>query len=486
MHRPVPRWPIAVWAVVFVAIAALVQFGFVSIPYDADTAYHVAVGRLIREHGILHAFPWTPFSWLADHYADKELVFHLLFVPLSGLSWVTAAKIVGTLVGAAALFALYCVLRAEGVRFAGLWALVPLAISDVFVFRFALVRPHLLSIALSLVVLWAAARGRLLLLGVAAALFPWVYVAWLLPLVLVAITEAARVLARERPRWQPAAAAAAGILVGVALHPNAMNLVRFSWLTIVDILFVSAWSGSGRVVDLGREFEPFAVAQWLRWLLAAVAIAGAAAALAWRERRSGSLPLAFAIAALAFGALTVRTARFAEYFIPFSAAALAIASRPIRWRWFPMAVAALCIAYSAKPISETLHGLGEKSERIPPELASWLRSRIPAGAQVFTCGWGHTGTLMLALPDRRFLVALDPTLFYAKDPELYRLWVHLQHDGPPGTAAAIRERFGARYVVCFWDESVRKLSDRLPFEAGVRTLLFSELWNVYDLADPSG
>lgn len=84
--RLAPRWPIAAWAAVYVAIAAIIQFGFVSIPYDSDTAYHVAVGRLIREHGILHAFPWTPFSWLADHYADKELLFHLLFVPLAGLS----------------------------------------------------------------------------------------------------------------------------------------------------------------------------------------------------------------------------------------------------------------------------------------------------------------------------------------------------------------------------------------------------------------
>lgn len=485
MHRTAPRWPIAVWAAVFIAIAAIVQFGFVSIPYDADTAYHVAVGRLIREHGILHAFPWTPFSWLSDHYADKEMLFHLLFVPLAALSWVTAAKIVGTVAGAAALLSFYLVLRAEGVRFAGVWAVIPLVASDVFLFRFSLVRPHVLSIALSVVVLWAAARGRLVLLAAASAVYPWAYVAWQLPLVLVAIAEAARLFARERLRWQPAAAALAGIAVGVALHPNATDLVRLNWLVMVDVLFTSAWSGTGKVLDLGGEFEPFAIAQWLTWLLAAAAMTAAAIALAWRERRSGSLPLAFALGALAFGALTVRTARFAEYFIPFSVVALALASRSIRWRWFPAVVAAACIAYSAKPISETLHGLGERSERIPPELAAWLQSRIPVGAQVFTCEWGHTGTLMLALPDRRFIVALDPTLFYAKDPELYRVWIRLQREGPPGTAAAIRERFGAKYVVCFWDERVRAFSDRLAFEPAVRTLLVSEHWNVYELGEPA-
>lgn len=84
-----------------------------------------------------------------------------------------------------------------------------------------------------------------------------------------------------------------------------------------------------------------------------------------------------------------------------------------------------------------------------------------------------------------FRFSLDPTFFHAKDPELYRLWIRLQREGPPGTAAAIRERFGARHVVCFWDEWVRAFSDRLAFEPGVRTLLVSEHWNVYEIGEPS-
>ncbi len=477
------RWPILAWAALYLALAALLQFGFASVPHDEDTAYHVAVGWLIREHGLLRAFPWTPFSWLAEHYADKELLFHLLFVPLAGLSWMTAAKIVGTICGAVALFALYLVLRAENIRFAGLWAAFPLIASDVFLFRFALVRPHLLSIALAVVVLWAAARGRLVVLAVASAIYPWAYVAWQLPLVLVAIAEVARLGSGERLRWRPFAAALAGILVGVALHPNALELVRFSWIVLADILVRGAWGGAGAELNLGREFDPFTLAQWARWLSVCVAMTAAALALAWRERRSDSLALAFALAALGFGLLTARTARFAEYFVPFSVAALALASRAIRWRWTAVAVAAACLAYTAIPASETLRGLRQKRLLIPPELAAELRQRIPVGAQVFTCDWGFTGTLMLALPERRFMVALDPTLFHLKDPERFQLWMRLQREGPPGTAAAIRERFGARYVACFWDEYLRDFTNRLAFEPGVKTLVMTDDWNVYELGE---
>jgi hypothetical protein len=212
-------------------------------------------------------------------------------------------------------------------------------------------------------------------------------------------------------------------------------------------------------------------------------MAGAATVLAWRSRRRDPVPLAFAMAALAFGALTLRTARFAEYFVPFSVVALAVAAREIRWRPLLPLVAAACLAYAGKPALETLEGLGTKQERIPPALATWLQQRIPPGAQVFTCGWGHTGTLMLALPERRFLVALDPTLMYVKDPDLYRRWMVLQREGPPGLAREIRDTFGARYVICFWDEWLRAFADRLAFEPGVRTLLLDEHWNVYDLGD---
>ncbi len=169
-------------------------------------------------------------SWLADHYADKELLFHLLFVPLGGLGWVTASKVVGTLAGAAVLFSIYLVLRAEQVRFAAVWAVLPLATSSAFLYRFVLVRPHLLSIALVVIVLWAASRRRLAVLAAAALVYPWAYVAWFLPVVLVALAEVARGVGGERPGWKPGAVAAAAIAVGVAVHPNGANLVRFTWL----------------------------------------------------------------------------------------------------------------------------------------------------------------------------------------------------------------------------------------------------------------
>ena len=133
---------------------------------------------------------------------------------------------------------------------------------------------------------------------------------------------------------------------------------------------------------------------------------------------------------------------------------------------------------------DLLTALAMKEPRFAPEEVQVLRARIPEGAQVFTCEWGLTGTLMLALPERRFMVALDPTLFALKDPVRYALWYRLPREAPPGLAATIRERFGARYVACRFEERFRPFFDRIAFEPGVNTVLMSGMWNVYELREP--
>ena len=470
------------WLLAYILVAGSFQL-YIPYPQDGDTAYHAAVGNLMRQHGILEAFPWTPFSWLADHYADKELLFHLLFVPLGGMDWISAARVVGTLVGATMLFALYLILRAEGVRYAGLWALLPLVASAVFTFRFVLVRPHVLSVALALVVLWSAARGRLLILAAASAIYPWAYVAWELPLLLVLASEVARLLSGEGVRWKPMAATIGGLAVGLALHPNAVNLVRLSWIVIMDVLIKGAW-GLREGIELGQEFKPFSLGQWLQWMLVCTVMAAGALVIAWRHRRSGSTPLAFSFAALGFGVLTAASARFTEYFVPFSVAAMALSSRHMPWRFLVPAILTVSTVYSVALGSEQVTLLAIRRDDIIPPVQSALRQRVPPGAQVFTCEWGMTGRQMLALPDRRFMVALDPTLFYIKDPDLYRLWYTLPREAPPGSADIIRQRFGAQYVLCVDIQDWSAFFDRLMSEQGVSMLLAQDIWILFDLGPP--
>lgn len=473
-----------IWLAVYLTLCAFLHFSVIPAVVDADTAYHAAVGQLISEHGLLYSFPWTPFSWLADHYADKELIFHLLFVPLAKLPWLTAAKIIGTVLGAAFLFTTYCILSCENIPYAGVWALLPIITSDVFLYRFSLVRPHLLSLSLALLLLWSAFRKRYLLLGLVAVLYPWSYVAfWQLPLIFLCIVESARYLSGERIQWKPSVIVATGILIGFAAHPNSINLLKFNWIHMYDVLIKNAWQAKGGI-ELGQEFEPFHLYQWGRWLLAAVAMTLAGLYLGWRRRKEDAFLLALSLAALLFALLSAKTARFAEYFIPLSAVAMAVASQAIPWRKTVIVVFTVTLAYSWTPLSETLRDYSFHIDRLPPELAAWMQKQIPVGSQVFTTEWGHTGTLMLALPDRKFIVALDPTLFSINNPELYRLWYEIPRNPRPGIAETIKQRFGARYIVSFDDEHLARFYQTMSREPHVKPLLVTDQnWTVFEIVD---
>jgi hypothetical protein len=448
---------------------------------DADTAYHAAVGQLIRQHGFLQAFPWTPYSWLADHYADKELLFHLLFVPFAGvISWTSAAQIVGTAAGTTILLTIYLILRAEKVNVPWLWTFIPLAASYHFIYRFALVRPFLFSIALAFVVLWSAARGRLLILAVASALYPWAYVAWHLPVILVCIVETAHYLSDKRISFKPLLVSFSGIVAGLLLHPNTMNLVRMTWIEITGVLFRNAWKNIPGL-DMGQELSATPLYVWTHSFLLCVLMATFALVFAWRERKQDSTPLVFVMTALAFGLLTIKTYKFIEYFVPFSVVAMALATRLKSWRFLPQAIMAVSLVYTLSLNFADIRELTKRTDDMPPASLNFLRKSIPQGAQVFSPDWRLTGTLMLALPERRFIVALNPSYFYEKDPDLYRVWFNIPREPSTQSADIIRQRFNSRYVLCANIEEWRPFMRELSLTPGVLSFVTDDRWVLFDL-----
>jgi hypothetical protein len=473
---------VTTFILICITLCTLLQFA-IPYPIDDDTAYHFSVAQLTLKYGILHEFPWTPFSWQSDHYADKEFLFHLLFIPFTQMGFINAQRAVGIFCGALIVISLFFVLRAEGIRAAGTWALLPLT-SSVFVFRFAQVRPHLLSITLAIVLLWALGRERLRLAFVAAALYPLAYVAfWQIPLILTLSIQSACFLSGKRVSWKAVGIVPAGIVTGMFLHPNTFNLIQLNWIHMADILIQNAWGESTRF-HLASEFKPFSALEWGKFLIIVVFMASAAFALAWRDRRRNLLGLACAVAALVFGILTARTNRFAEYFVPFSVLAIAVASTCLKKKWLPSALMGLSLVYmlvlGTDPY-KIMTSMETKEAYLSSDAGRLFRERIPAGAQVFTTAWDYTGSLMIALPERRFIVAADPTLFYKKDPELYDLWFTLSRFPPQNPASVIRGKFDSRFVISRNYHAYLRLFDGLRSDRSVKILHADERWVLYDL-----
>ena len=436
-------------------------------------------------HGVLDGFPWTRFQLAIRSLRGQGVLLSPPLVPFTGLGYETAARIVGTVGGATVLITMFLILRAEKVKFSGLWTLLPLG-TVIFLYRFSQVRPHLFSIALAMMLTWAYCRRKLLLLFLAALLYPLCYVAfWQIPLLLLVAAEVGRLITGERFRWQPPLLMAVGLAAGVALHPNALNLLQMNWIHMTDILFRNAW-GKHVEFNMGEEFEPFSISGWLRDMMAPTLAIAASLLLHWKNRQNCIITTTFTIVMLIFLLLTLRTNRFLEYLVPIAVLALAMTTRRRSMTWLlpAMVAVSLCsILLTGTPLLQYMFSPQQRPWQMDRNVISTFAKEIPVGANVFTCGWEYTGTLMAELPDRNYMVALDPTLLYKRDPALYHLWYRTLKDAPSTSAEIVRRDFASDYAVCLDHSTLHPFFDVLAADKGTRVLYSDGKWVLFDLGN---
>jgi hypothetical protein len=327
-----------------------------------------------------------------------------------------------------------------------LWTLVPLASSSAFVARFASVRPHLLAITFALLVTYGAAHAHWRGLALLGFLFPLCYVAWHLPLAVFALVALGRWLAGKPFDRKGAIALTSGLMLGIVVHPNFPNNLRLFWIQNFEVLVRRAW-GDPTGFDLGGEFRAFSVPGLLRYVLWPAVLASSALVVCWKRRRDDALAVSVALCAGAILVLTLRTQRFIEYQAPFAAWAAALAFRRAP-RVAVLGGLALGLAFMARFAAYPLEILATREPAFPDPAPRLLQEIIPERAQVITCDWRITGEAMLALPGRRFVVALDPVFFYVRHPDEYRLWFETVRHPGRHPARVLRTALGADFVLC--------------------------------------
>jgi hypothetical protein len=148
--------------------------------------------------------------------------------------------------------------------------------------------------------------------------------------------------------------------------------------------------------------------------------------------------------------------------------------------WTAMAAAA-ALMIGALWTATTLrsHGFGEVSQ--PQEMARWLGEHGRAGERVFTAQWADSAPLFYSAPQLQSLVALDPTMFYAKDPRLFQEYVDLIQGRRAAPAQVIRERFRARWVTIWKAPVYERFAERLVQDRAVRLVYKDSHYLVADL-----
>jgi hypothetical protein len=486
--------------IVLAAAAAIGYFTLLRLlapnPWDYDEYFHVGVARELHA-GMPASFHWTPFSLAYEHFADKELLFHVLLMPFTGLS-IERATLAGAVLGQLLVVGSFAwVLWRLRVAYAPVYLLALTAMGVVFVSRMAMCRPHHGEIGFSILFL-----GLLLLeapplaLAAVAAVFGLFHASGWLPIAFATLwLLASRFDAGAPPprrRWIDLGATSLGWAAGQCLHPAFPYNLRLLWIQNITVLSKAAAGGQALRSQIGSELRPMETRlmfdQWPVLLAAAVLIVLVATRPAWRR------PQVLLIAGLAMLALFTGLflwLRFFELAAPLTLLAIAAGSRlpeeAARRRLSRAAVAVVVALILAGNLFtfDRLHNQYHTGQvALPRGMAEWLAEHGQPGERVFTANWADSAPLFYYAPQLQSLVALDPTFFLIADPERFRLYANIVQGHEIDSVRAIREQFGARWVTLWRFPTHKAIATRLLRSGQVTVAYADPYYLVVDLGEP--
>ncbi|MCC6574838.1 MAG: hypothetical protein IT462_13750 [Planctomycetes bacterium] len=485
-----------------------------------DGYYHVRMACLYRSGEMFAAgkdYHWTRGSIWEHHFSDKDFLYHIYLVPFTFLAagpedfdgLITAGQVsISVLYGLTAVtiaLALYLL----GARRIWFFVLLTALCGGVpFLIRLNEARSWIFSLNFSLLGWAFMSRRKHLWLFLLAVVYTLAYTASHLLLALCVFrTLGQLVLGPGRDGMASRKAElfanlkmmgiiAAGLIVGMLLHPQPFELMRMWWIQNAMVL-QSSTAGTHEgivgsitriVLGYGAENHAITVPQTLmgaelkpppnaRELLssfpmlfaAPVVLPLAAAWFRWRPSREAVLILA---ATCVFIAAMLRSIRFVEYAGPWAAVTWGVwvtgllASRKVlRWREArAMACKIGAAALAAIVVVFFALGLKDTAQLFVPNLP-WLEdvgNELRAnddkyrGKVIFNHAWDHFSNLMFWYPHADYVVGLDPVFAAARGDHRGQFYIHLLAgevekavDGKDEKEMwrILRKEFGAEYML---------------------------------------
>ncbi len=454
---------------------------------DLDGFYHLGHAAAYAEGSIFDtSFPWASQSVMADRDADLWWGFHVALLPfavLGDIEWgVRVAALVLTFV---LLGTFHVILRRHGVRDAAWWTVALfLAVPNVL-FRFVMLRPHMLSLAGALMLLSVLVRGRWWQAFAISAAIAWMHLslAWVAPAIamaygLVRAVERAVGESAAKTSVPPLAALGAtvsGVVVGWLLRPNPVDALSLAGVQIIRVL---AEKATEEPLTFSVELAPLPLPELMRtsWLYLLVWLCASAAAVAGIARGkidgpSGQRTLAVTalLVSSAFLVITLVSARRAmEQWVAFGVLALPFLRGVVQPLSRRRAVRGLAVAILAGHIGwgSWRHSLNVELVASPPDtmagVADYLAANSQPGDVVFHAKWDNFGPLFARNRTNLYLSGMDPIFQLAHDPRLYWEFFYLSSDltvewtcdafpcangGATDTHEVLTDHFGARWVV---------------------------------------
>ncbi len=442
------------------AVMGWIEFGGPAI-LDNDGYYHIRWAAMLRENWPhLPAFKALPLTTLDEqHYVDHHYLFHVLLIPFTFGDLRLGAKLAAVVFSSLGIVSLFALLVAHRVRFRWLWIVPLVASSEPFLYRLSMTRAPALSLALLGVGTYLILKRKHVWVGLLSFVFVWAYSLFPLMLAFALVYSLTAYLSERRIDLWSALASFIGIAAGLVINPyfpKNLALLR-------EHLFMKA--GGAYAVDVGVEWYPYETWVFLGTSAAAVVIYFVALlAFDYRDRARDLKPLFFLIVSAMLLLISLKSRRFIEYWPPFAIVFAAFTISPrlerVSFTWLARtrdralaAIAAAVVTIAAilwmgGAIWQAREDVKSEDDPFAYQGASeWIAAHTPPGSMIFNTDWDKFPMLFHYNPNNTYIVGLDPTYMYDRDPELWKVYADITLGNEDNPAPLIRDRFGSEYVV---------------------------------------
>ena len=407
--------------------------------YGADGYLHIRMAEFIKQYGFKYDFVWAKFSTFADHFSDKDFLYHLLLIPFTFFKNIFWGAKLAAAIFASVLFFGYAWLTKKIIN----KYLAPLALaaffgSGVFLEAISNPRPTSLVILADLFLIYFTIKKKYWWLFGLAVAYNLGHVTGPLAVGFVFIAEIIRFFNHQKFNYKTLAFAAAGAAVGILIHPNFPNNILVFYLNSILVPLLAA---KGGVLEFGAEFFPITTREIFSaypvvifGIFSFFITAGFA-----KNQVKFSTKVYLAFAAIFFvAALSGR-----RYFIqgyPIILLALFsyfsdiipdkfILKNFIKSKKITAAVIALLLAVSLYWLSVNTYQYARYnalSNRIYNDhyerIGNWMAKNLPPGQTIFHANWSDSQFFIGLNPKDYYFVTLDPIYMYYKNKERYQLY----------------------------------------------------------------
>ena len=457
----------------FAALAVSIFLHFNSNKFpDTDVFYHFRHAVIYAGGGLFSGeFPWVPYSVIGKFSSDIWYGFHVLLIPFT---WtgdpMLGMRLAGIFVTAVCMFSVYQACVRLDIKPALLWPFVLLFSSAFLLHRLTMLRPHVLSLGLNVLLLALLAAGNIRGVFIAAFASAWLHLSlFFVPVIVLGVYAGTKLLTEKSLAWRESLALAGGLVAGWLLRPNPLGAAKIAYVQVFQFTFEKL---GGAPLEFGTELRPLTIAIYSNYLAFIILWTSSLLFLFWKlfhghtrlPAAQRTLLWAAGILSALFFLLSVLFARRAfDFCSSFGTVLIALVFTHFLFqvKWVRIGSLGLFVFLALYGVSlrDRVLAIGWDADRLAGA-AKWIEANSMPGDIVFNVRWEYFPELFFWNTKNYYTSGMDPIFQYAHEPELYiaglsfaaprRSFLCATGDCAEETTSdpyqILKERFKARYV----------------------------------------